>query len=296
MRSLEKSYSMEALFRSIGKSRQDFIQGNSRNILRQARDEKVVELVYKWRDLHPKMGSRTLYYSMVRAGIDLPFGVNSFENLLSHKGLTVGKIKTSFPRTSDGKGKGRYENLTNGLRLTDINKLIVGDITYFWVESRWHYIFTLKDVYSQRIISLKPSRDMTAQNALCCLTELIDIRGRTALKGCIHHSDNGSQYNSNKYIDQLDLLGIVISRASSCQENGSSEQLNHITKNMYLSAWSISSFPELIQACKEVVYLSNNERAIKQLDYMTPIAFEKSLATVPSSHRKEKCMHDFSQT
>ncbi|MBK9023482.1 MAG: hypothetical protein IPL69_05790 [Saprospiraceae bacterium] len=39
-------------------------------------------------------------------------------------------------KTSDGKGKKTYPNLTNGLVLNGINQLIVGDITYYMVDGK----------------------------------------------------------------------------------------------------------------------------------------------------------------
>ncbi len=112
------------------------------------------------------MGSRTMYGSMKAAGIDLPIGATAFENLMAEYGLTIRKAKRSFPQTSDGKGNRNYPNLANGLVLNDINQLVSTDITYFWVAGQWCYLFVLKDVYSQHLLSLLPSRNMNSENAV----------------------------------------------------------------------------------------------------------------------------------
>ncbi|MBK9024857.1 MAG: transposase family protein [Saprospiraceae bacterium] len=136
-------------------------------------------------------------------------------------------------KTSDGKGKKTYPNLTNGLVLNGINQLIVGDITTY---GRWNmaFYFCLKDVYSQFILCLLPSKNMKAEQAVASLKRCISIRGAQNLKFAIHHTDNGSQYEALIYLMLLNELGMQISRSKSVKENGIAEQLNDNVKNRYL--------------------------------------------------------------
>lgn len=74
------------------------------------------------------------------------------------------------------------------------------DITYYdIIDDQWSYIFTLKDIYSQRILGLVPSLSMEASFASKCLEQAFAQRKDVGLGGCIHHSDNGSQYDSKAY-------------------------------------------------------------------------------------------------
>lgn len=286
-------YSMEDLYKQLGRSRQQYHQQIHRDQKANKESSLIIQAVIKWRQRHSAMGSRVTYYSLKNSGFSLTIGINKFEKLMAANDLTVGKVKKHGPKTSDGKGKNNYPNLTSGLILNNINQLIVGDITYYWVDNSWHYIFTLKDVYSQRIISLKASKEMKATDALDCLGDYEKLRGRPVAIKTIHHTDNGSQYESKIYKTRMKYLKLRISRSEKCQENGSAEQLNHIIKNMYLNNWNIKTFKELKQACKEIKYLNNHQRAIKQLDYLTPINFENSIKTIPINKRKKKRMHDF---
>lgn len=291
--SLDCSLIKEDLFKTIDKTRQAYSQAKSRNLVNSSMEEGILQEVRKWRRSHPKMGSRTCYYSMKAAGIEISIGVNKFEMLLSEKGLTVGQAKRSGPRTSDGEGKRAYPNLANGLMLNNINQLVVADITYFWVKDRWYYIFTLKDAYSQRLISLIPSSNMEAINAVRTLEELCIVRGINNLRNCIHHSDNGSQYEAEIFKNGITKLEMKISRAKECKQNGSSEQLNHIVKNMYLKHMGINSGGQLAKACKKVKKLMNRERAVKQLDNLTVNKFESKIMSLPSNLRPKKKLHDF---
>ena len=288
-----RDYSMEQIHKMLGTSRQGYHQQAARNHKALLQEIDIVSQVKDWRLAHPKMGSRQMYHSMLGQGIELKVGINKFEQLVSNYGLGVGVARKRGPLTTDGKGKGAYSNLTNGLVIRGINQLIVGDITYFDIKSTWHYVFTLKDVYSQYIVGLQAAETMEARQLLSVLKACEELRGSQSLKGCIHHSDNGSQYNSSIYVKELHRLKMRISRSDNCQQNGSAEQLNHIVKNMYLSQWSIGSLSELKQACREMQYLNNHERAIKQLGNRTPVGYEMYINTLTDERLPEKRMYNF---
>lgn len=295
MSSGEREYSMERFYEVVGGSRQQFHQGMQRLSDQEHMESQIIERVLEWRIDHPSMGSRTMYASMKAAGIDLPIGVTGFEQLMSRRGLTVGKIKRSFPQTSDGKGKRGYPNLTNGLILTNINQLVVTDITYFWVVDRWYYLFVLKDVYSQHLVSLLPAEHMRDDNVLDMLSDLEKVRGRADLSGCIHHSDNGSQFDSKDVLNHLSQLKMRVSRAASCEQNGSCEQMHHIVKNMYLRHFGIRNFRDLVVACRKTKRLMNEQRSVQQLGYRSVLAFEQYISTLKPTQRPKKELHDFLQ-
>jgi putative transposase len=205
---------METLYKELHISRQAIWKHQKVTNAKKESESAIIQDVKNWRKKHPSMGSRQLFHSMKNYGCDLKIGINKFENLLKKNNLTIGKVRSKKPKTSDGKGKEDYPNLTNGLILNDINQLLVADITYYWVDEAWHYLFTLKDVYSQRILDLVPSKNMTSENAIKCIRTANKLRGKGALVNCIHHTDNGSQYNANNYKSILvEELGMRISRA-----------------------------------------------------------------------------------
>lgn len=293
IKELDRAYTMETLYNYLGVSRQGVSQCKAREKVKANQNFLLLQKVLAYRENHPRMGSRPLYHTMKNAGEHIPIGITKFEQLLSKKSLTVGTIRSRYPKTSDGKGKESYENLTNGLKLNGINQLIVADITYFDISECRTYIFTLKDVYSQRILSLRPSKDMYHENALLCLKDMMVERKSTSFTACVHHSDNGSQYNSQNYKRQLEVMKIQISRAGNCVENGSSEQLNHIAKNMYLTPWAIGTMKELQIACLKLKNLNNEQRAIQQLGNLSPAKFEKKINEMPVGLRPVKKMYDF---
>lgn len=283
---------MEQVYKEIGITRQAIWKWKYRQNVKVDKTAVILEQIIKWRKNHPKLGSRQLYHTMRNGGVKLGIGINQFEKIVKENGFMAGKARTKKPQGSDGKGKRDYPNLTNGLELTGINQLIVLDLTYIWVDNQWCYIFTIKDVYSQWMV-LKPSRSKEAKYALQCLEEFVKLRGKNEVKGCIHHSDNGSEYEWTPYKKALFDYGFLISRSRTCKENGSVEQSHHVSKNMYIEAWGVKTFEKLDKACKEFEFRNNHQRAIKQLGNISPLEFERSIKNIPHELRKKKTMHDF---
>lgn len=293
IRQTERCFTMEQLYADLNISRQAVHQSRLKENTQVEIGQMLLNSIKDVRRFHPCMGSRPLYHTIKQKGIEIPMGINRFETFVRENNLTVKIAKSKYPKTSDGLGKDRYENLTNGLKINNINQLISADITYFDIEECRTYLFILKDVYSQTILSINPSRNLYADNAVGCLQDMVKMRRKSMFKNCIHHSDNGSQYNSVIYKKHLNEMHIRISRSYSCDQNGSIEQMNHVVKNMYLSKWCIDTFKELNEACEELVYLNNNFRPIKQLGYLPPVKFEKKLESLDESQRPIFTMHDF---
>jgi hypothetical protein len=62
---------------------------------------------------------------------------------------------------------------------------------------------------------------------------------------------------------------------------------------MYFEGWEIGTYRQLVPACKDFINLNNNERAIKQLGNLSPIAFENFLKSIPLELRTKKTLYDF---
>jgi hypothetical protein len=295
MKQMNRSYSFEQLYEELGITRQGHWDYCKREMAEQLQEQNILKEVIRLRKNHPKMGSRPLFHTLKDQGIDLGVGINKFETILRKNEFCVGGIKKNWPKTSDGLGKENYPNLLDGLVLNDINQAFVGDITYYFADNQWHFIISLKDVYSQIIVGLEVSVKQDTQAVKNCLKSAIKFRGRENLKGCIHHTDNGSQYNAKSYKAMLSELGMRISRAESCIENGSSEQLHNIIKNMYFEPWGVVTFEEMKKAKSKFLKLNNNERNIALLGNKSPANFEQYIKYIPVTQRKVKTLYDFSQ-
>jgi transposase InsO family protein len=272
-------------------SRQGFFQAARRERHWEAFYERLGEVVRDLRERHNGMGSRALFYNLRVKGI----GVNKFEKFMSSAGLTQ-QVKRRWIRTTDsGAGGPVFPNLTNGLKLDNINQLVVGDITYYLTKPAVYYITMLTDVYSMRIVGYRASDNMMADNNYLVLQQLFKLRGQHKCPGLIHHTDKGSQYRSTLYLRTLQDAGIEISMARNCLENPYAERINGIIKNDYLCFAKIQSFNDLQRELRKAVHKYNFDRGQEQLEWRTPAAFEQHILGLPPEKREVKTLYDFSK-
>ena len=77
------------------------------------------------------------------------------------------------------------------------NQKWAGDIMYIWTREGWLYLAAILDLYSRRIIGWAVSNRIKHDLLIQALG--IAVALRQPPKGCIHHTDRGSQYCSHDY-------------------------------------------------------------------------------------------------
>lgn len=261
-------FKKEDFYVANGFSRQSIYKKRKSRFKQEVTESFIIAKVKKIRVKHRRMGSRVMYYRLNIKNI----GVNKFEKIVSKNGLTL-KIKKRRIITTNGCYETSDVNLINGLILTNINQVVSGDITYLILNNKTYYIFTLKDMFSKRIVGLHGSDNMLAVNAVITLKQALKLRGK-GLENCIHHSDAGSQYKSKAYKDILRKNNIQMSIAENCLQNGMAEQLNGVLKNDYIEK-EITNVRDLNKQLTRIKKLINEQRPVKELKYKTPVEFEK---------------------
>jgi len=127
-------------------------------------------------------------------------------------------------------------------------------------------------------VGYQASNHMRATANRAALKQMIDLRGTQQLKGMIHHSDRGSQYNEKHYITILQQLDCHISMGQKAQDNAYAERINGIIKNEYLYLWNILNLQQLKKQLHKAVQHYNHKRPHQHLPHrMTPIQFEQAL-------------------
>lgn len=251
------------------------------NLRKEIMAKEILQKVYQARVRYSDMGARPLFHVLKLTEI----GINKFEQLLAKNGLNVQIKRKRWIKTTDGVHDDLDVNLVKGLIIIDINKVIVGDITYYFTDDGvLYFVFSLKDAYSKRVIGIYGSERMTGEAGGKCLDQVIELRGKENLQDCIHHTDAGSQYKSKVYRGTAPYLKWSI--AENCLENGMAEQLNFIIKSHYLRHYKIKDVKSLNRLLKKVQKIINEERPVAALGYMTPVEFEENIQHVPLKLRK----------
>lgn len=285
-----RDFSMNAILQAVGVSKQAFHQMKRRDIKALDLRSILIEKVSTARSIHRRMGSRRLHKT---AGIT-EVGITKFEKFMSTENLTV-PINRKWIKTTDSRGKMYiYPNLTNGLKVHNINELVVGDLTYFIDRKAVFYIFLLTDVYSSRIVGWEVSLDKCTENAYAALDKMLQLRGQDNVKGMIHHTDRGSEYRSHLYINKLMRCEMKISMAETCIENGHAERRNGLIKNDYLEIiFAGGGIRQMHSALDESVYRYNHLAPQERIGKRTPIEYEQWLTTIPLSEHPVLEMYDF---
>ena len=169
--------------------------------------------------------------------------------------------------------------LNRGFAAATPNQKWVVDISYIWTQEGWLYLAVVLDLYSRRVIGWAVSNRMKRDLAIRALNMAVALRKPP--KGCIHHSDRGSQYCSHDYQKRLRQHGFQISMSGkgNCYDNAVVETFFKTIKAelIWRHPWHTRRAAEL--AIFEYINgFYNPRRKHSALGWKSPLAFERIAA------------------
>ncbi|MSU69888.1 MAG: IS3 family transposase [Opitutaceae bacterium] len=145
--------------------------------------------------------------------------------LMKAQGLRGRKKHRRKPRTTDSR---HSQPITANLlaqrpTATGPNQSWLTDITYLETAEGWLYLAAILDLWSRRIVGWACGPTLHASLVLAALQDA--LKRRQPPKGLLHHSDRGSQYVDEEYLNALTAAGIErsMSRAGNCYDNATME-------------------------------------------------------------------------
>jgi putative transposase len=203
-------------------------------------------------------------------------GRDKFEAFCFSLGLQV-KRPRNFRKTTDSTGVVRFPNLIEGRELTHVNRVLVSDITYYEMNSRFHYLTFIMDLYSREIVGFSESKSLrTSATVMPAMKMIIRQIGREKLEGMIFHTDGGGQFYSKAFLRLTSELKMQNSMAREVYDNSHAERINGTIKNDYLIPYNPQNEVALRRELARAVMNYNTGRPHSSLQGKTPAEFRKN--------------------
>lgn len=258
---------MKDLYSVAGITKQALHQSRIRNESKLNITQQVKAECTVIRKNHPRMSCRRMY---TRIKKPIGIGRDIFEQIGFANGFKV-RIIRNKKRTTWATKLSVFDNHLEGATLSGINQAWASDIFYH----EGYYGISIIDVYSRRLLALHASKHLTAEQNVKALRKAAKERIGHQFKGCIFHSDRGSQYISGIQKDLLNELKMIPSMCKLPQENAYAERVQGTIKQEYLFADNKEL--EIQKKFNRIMWLYNNERPHTSLNKKTPIEFEAAI-------------------
>ena len=187
------------------------------------------------------------------------------------------RVKRRWINTTDSRhGFPKYLNLVKDVAVSSLNQVWLADITYIRIRTGFVYLAAILDAFSRRVIGYAISPRLDASLTLEALR--MAVTERQPGSGVIHHSDQGVQYASTEYTEELKALGfqISMSRRGNPYDNATMESFFKTLKQeeVYLYEYeTIDDVRARLPYFIEEVY--NCKRLHSAIGYVPPSEFEE---------------------
>jgi len=263
-----KNLSKTALAEKLGISRSSLYYRHKRPII----DAEVKTQIESVLTDHPAYGHK-------RIAMELKLNKKRILRVMKKFGIKPYKRRAKKPWKKDdlGKSEAEYANLIKEIDPQNLkqNEVWVSDFTYLKYKERFLYLATVMDLWDREIVGVNISRFHNKELILGAFEDGLSKFDKPE----ILHSDQGSEYDSEKYLGLVEKLGIKVSMSAkgSPWQNGYQESFYSNFKLELGQTNRFETVGELIEEVYKQISYYNNRRMHPKLK-MSPVQFrQKSL-------------------
>jgi putative transposase len=277
-----ENFGVEAICRTLDVSASAYYHRNSGvRSARAVQDERLsAQIAVVHRENYECYGYRRVHAALLRAGESV--GRDQIARLMAAQGLCGAKRRGKPVRTTvPGLGADRRPDLVKrDFSAEAPDQIWVGDFTYLrtW-EGRVFFSFIL-DVFSRKIVGWQLASHMRTDLVLDALRMALGTRAHGADFTLIAHTDQGSQYTSFDYSQELNDAKVLASvgTVGDALDNAMAESFVDSFKTELIKdrVWHSNSQLEL--AVVEWVSWYNASRLHSALGYRPPVEIEANFA------------------
>jgi len=199
--------------------------------------------------------------------------------LMRKNGLKSKRVKRRQVTTNSKHGLPVAPNLLNrAFSAEKPNTKWVSDITFVPTHEGWLYLAVVLDLFARRVVGWAMQEQMTRELVMAAFEPAAQARGIAA--GLLFHSDRGSQYASDDFVDLIGVFEVTqsMSRAADVYDNAVMESFFASYK---LECVPASGFETRLQAKSEtfefIEVFYNRQRLHSTLHYRTPVEAEQAV-------------------
>ena len=220
----------------------------------------------------PSYGYRRITAALRREGIVVNH--KKVYRIMAQNGICCSIRRAYKHTTNSNHDLAKYPNMIKNLVPARIDELWHADITYIRFETSFAYLAAIIDGLSRKVIGYAIGKTLSPALTIAALKDAIKARSTADL---IHHSDQGFQYCSSRYVEILKKNGIKISMSDKANpyDNAKMESFFRTLKVEEVYMGDYETFDDVLESIPyfiEEVY--NKKRLHSSLGYMPPEEFE----------------------
>ena len=232
-----------------------------------AKDRELKQKIERALHDYPSYGHR-------RIALALKMNKKPVKRVMKKYGIKPYRRRPKKPRKPEDEHKtpAPYQNLLLSIPFPDKPHTVwVSDFTYLWFHGVFLYLATVMDVFTRRIIGWYALNAHTTELVKGAFISALITVSRSPE---ITHSDQGSEYAAEEYIQLIEAVGtrVSMSRKASPWENGYQESFYSQFKIDLGDPNRFETTGELIAAIAQTMRFYNTERIHTALK-MPPLAF-----------------------